>query len=75
MAYVHKDVGRYHTVAPNRADAAFVRYAVEHPLLPGRGSLIGRTAPEKRAIHVEDEVALLVEPWRLFRFIRRFSRR
>ena len=54
LAYVLKDDGRYHTIAANEADAALVRYAVEHPLLPGRGSLIGRTALEKRAVHVDD---------------------
>ena len=54
LAYVLKEDGRYHTIAANQADAALVRYAVEHPLLPDRGSLIGRTALEERAVHVED---------------------
>jgi GAF domain-containing protein len=54
LAYVLKEDGRYHTIAANRADAALVRYAVEHPLLPARGSLIGRAALEKRPVHVED---------------------
>jgi two-component system, NtrC family, sensor kinase len=33
------------------------RYAVEHPLRPGRGSVTGRVALEGRAIHVPDVLA------------------
>ena len=57
LAYVRKEDGLYHTVAANRADAELVRYAVEHPLSPGRGSLIGRATMEGGPVHVEDCLA------------------
>src|SRR3954453_4432998 len=57
LAHLLKEDGRYHTVASNKADAALVKYAVEHPMLPSRGSLTGRTAFEGRTIHVEDCLA------------------
>jgi two-component system, NtrC family, sensor kinase len=54
LAHLLKDDGRYHTVASNNANAALVKYAVEHPMLPGRGSLTGRTVLEGRTVHVAD---------------------
>ncbi|MFL5196511.1 MAG: GAF domain-containing protein, partial [Microvirga sp.] len=57
LAYVRKADGLYHTVAANRADAELVRYAVEHPLSPGPGSLIGRATLEGGPVHVEDCLA------------------
>ena len=54
LAYLLQADGRYHTVASNQADAALVRYAREHPLAPGPGSLTGRTALLKTLVHVED---------------------
>src|SRR4051812_2713369 len=57
LAHLLREDGRYHTVASNKADAALVKYAVEHPMLPSRGSLTGRTAFEGRTIHVEDCLA------------------
>jgi len=57
LAHLLKEDGRYHTVASNKADAALVKYAVEHPMLPGRGSLTSRTALDGRTIHVEDCLA------------------
>ena len=57
LAYVRKEDGLYHTVAANRADAELVRYAVEHPLSPGPGSLIGRATLEGGPVHVEDCLA------------------
>jgi GAF domain-containing protein len=44
----------YHLAAASNADAAFVKHCVEHPIRPGRGSITGRTALEKRTIHVPD---------------------
>src|SRR5215213_1735046 len=46
--------GKYRVAASNNAEAEFIRYAREHPLLPGRGSLIGRTALEGRTVHMPD---------------------
>jgi GAF domain-containing protein len=49
--------GKYHVAAANNVDAEFIRYAIEHPLPPGRGSLTGRTALEGRTMHVPDVLA------------------
>ena len=39
------------------ANAALAKYAVDHPMPPGRGSLTSRTALEGRTIHIEDCLA------------------
>ena len=49
-----KDDGIYHVAAANNAEAAFVKHAAEHPVPPGRGSLVGRTALEGRTVHLPD---------------------
>ena len=46
--------GKYQVAASNNAEAELVRYAREHPLAPGRESLIGRTALEGRTVHIPD---------------------
>jgi len=51
------DGGKYHVAASNNADEAFVRYAAKHPIPPGRGSLIGRTALEGKTVHLPDCLA------------------
>src|SRR3974390_1968058 len=51
------DNGKYHVAASNNADEAFVKYASEHPIPPGRGSLIGRTALEAKTVHLPDCLA------------------
>jgi hypothetical protein len=38
--------GNYHVAAANNVKAEFIKYAIEQPLPPGRGSLTGRTALE-----------------------------
>jgi GAF domain-containing protein len=49
--------GKYHLAATNNTAADFVRYAAEHPLSPGRGSLTGRTALEQKTVHLPDCLA------------------
>ena len=49
--------GLYHVAASNNADENFVKYASEHPIKPGRGSLIGRAALEAKTIHLPDCLA------------------
>jgi GAF domain-containing protein len=49
--------GEYHVAAANNATTTFVQYAASHPLAPGRGTLIGRTALEKKAVHLPDCLA------------------
>src|SRR5262249_8472987 len=48
------DGGKYHVAASNNADEVFVKYASEHPIAPGRGSLVGRTALEGKTVHLPD---------------------
>jgi len=48
---------RYEIVAANNAAEAFVRHAADNPLLPGRGSLVGRTALERKPVHIPDCLA------------------
>ncbi len=49
--------GKYELAAANNATTAFVRFAAAHPLEPGRSSLIGRTALERKAVHLPDCLA------------------
>jgi two-component system, NtrC family, sensor kinase len=49
--------GNYHSAASNNAEDAFLRHAAQHPIPAGRESLIGRTALEKKTIHLPDCLA------------------
>jgi GAF domain-containing protein len=49
-----EDDGRYHLAGSDNASAAFVRHAAAHPLSPGRGSLVGRTALTRATVHIAD---------------------
>jgi signal transduction histidine kinase/putative methionine-R-sulfoxide reductase with GAF domain len=58
FALIYRPVdGKHQVAASNNASAAYVRYASEHPIPPGRGSLIGRTALECRTVHLPDCLA------------------
>jgi signal transduction histidine kinase len=48
---------RYEIAAANNAAEAFVKHAAEHRLPLGRGSLVGRTAQERKPIHIPDCLA------------------
>jgi GAF domain-containing protein len=57
-AIVYKlDDGYYHPVATNNVEDQLVKYAYAHSLAPGRGSLVGRTALERRTVHLPDCLA------------------
>jgi GAF domain-containing protein/CheY-like chemotaxis protein len=56
LIYKLKD-GEYHLAGSNNAAASYVNYASKHPLSPERGSLVGRTALERRTIHIVDCLA------------------
>jgi two-component system NtrC family sensor kinase len=56
LIYKLKD-GKYHRAASNNATTTFIKYATEHPLAPGRGTLIGRTALLQKAVHLPDCLA------------------
>jgi signal transduction histidine kinase/DNA-binding response OmpR family regulator len=49
--------GKYHVGGSNNAEAAYVKYLSEHPISPDRGSLVGRTAVERRTTHIPDCLA------------------
>src|SRR5262249_33330018 len=49
--------GSYHLASSNNADAAHVNYLRTHPITLDRGSLVGRTALERRTVHFPDRIA------------------
>ena len=49
--------GHYHAAAWNNAAADWAKYHSEHPIRVDRGSLVGRTALERSAIHIVDCLA------------------
>ena len=51
--------GHFRLAAANNATAKFVQHALENPIQPGRGSLIGRTVLERSIVHIPD---CLVDP-------------
>jgi two-component system, NtrC family, sensor kinase len=48
---------RYEVVAANNAADAYIKHATAHPIPPGRGSLVGRTALERKPVHIPDCLA------------------
>jgi two-component system, NtrC family, sensor kinase len=48
---------KYHLAAANNATAIFVQHAATNPIVPGRGSLIGRRALERKTVHLPDCLA------------------
>jgi two-component system, NtrC family, sensor kinase len=46
--------GKYHMACSNNADAEWVKYWSEHTVSVDRGSVVGRTALERRAVHIPD---------------------
>src|SRR6266436_7850879 len=49
--------GRYHLAGSNNAEATHVKYLSQHPINLDRGSLVGRTALERRTVHLPDCLA------------------
>jgi signal transduction histidine kinase len=47
----------YKIASSNNAAAAFVKHAADHPIPPGRSSLVGRTALERKTVHMPDCLA------------------
>ncbi len=56
MLYRLRD-GKYHPACWNNAVAEWVKYLLDNPLSVGRGSLVGRTALERRTVHILDCLA------------------
>jgi signal transduction histidine kinase/HAMP domain-containing protein len=46
--------GKYHLAAAVGANEEFLRYLSQNPVVPGRGTMAGRTALEGRTLHVPD---------------------
>jgi GAF domain-containing protein len=58
FALIYKREGdEYRVVATNNTATDFVKYASSHPIRPGRGTLIGRTALTRAAVHLPDCLA------------------
>jgi GAF domain-containing protein len=49
--------GKCHLAASNNAEAEYIKYLSEHPISLDRGSLVGRTAFERRTVHIPDCLA------------------
>ncbi len=49
--------GKYHLAGSNNAKAEYIRYLSDHPIGVDRGSLVGRTALERRTVHIPDCLA------------------
>jgi two-component system, NtrC family, sensor kinase len=49
--------GKYHVACSNKAGAEFVKFFLEHPISVDRSSLVGRTALERRSVHIQDCLA------------------
>ena len=54
FAYLRGDDGRYRHSAAIGASDAIIEFNLAHPITPTRGTLVGRTVIERRAIHIPD---------------------
>ena len=49
--------GKYHLAGSNNAKADYIKYLSEHPISVDRGTVVGRTAVERRVVHIPDCLA------------------
>ena len=57
FAYIYRlEADRYRLAAINSTKADYVRWLTDHPISPGRGTLVGRVALEKLTVHIPDNV-------------------
>ena len=49
--------GKYYPACANNAEAEWVKYFSEHPIIVDRGSLVGRTVLDRRSVHIIDCLA------------------
>ena len=49
--------GKYHLAGSNNAKADYIKYLYEHPISVDRGTVVGRTAVERRVVHIPDCLA------------------
>jgi adenylate cyclase len=52
--YLRGEDGRYRHAAAIGASDAIIEFNLAHPIVPTRGTLVGRTAVERRAVNVPD---------------------
>src|SRR5262249_42681826 len=58
MIFVRQQDGLYHVAANHGfSRETYETFIKEHPIGPGRGTLVGRTAQEGRVVHIPDAVA------------------
>jgi GAF domain-containing protein/DNA-binding response OmpR family regulator len=58
QAYVMKlDGGRYYPSAAKDVQPERIDYLRQHPIVPDRGSVVGRAAIERRTVHIVDALA------------------
>ena len=58
QAYILRlEGGRYHVAAAKDAQPERIRYLKENPITPGRGSIVGRVALERRTLQIHDVLA------------------
>jgi signal transduction histidine kinase len=59
-AFIHlREDQAYHLVASHGFSEQYHQFTKDHPIVPGRGTLVGRTALEGHAVHISD---VLVDP-------------
>jgi len=51
------DQGRYHLAAAKDAQVERIKYLKENPIMPTRGSVVGRVAQERRSVQIADALA------------------
>jgi GAF domain-containing protein len=56
LFYMLKD-GKFRVSAARSINSAAVKFATEHPISLGEGTLVGRTAIERRPVHISDCLA------------------
>src|SRR5262249_58727003 len=54
---VLRDGGLYHLAVDNGSSLEYREYAKEHPIAPGRGTLVARTALTGAPVHIPDVLA------------------
>src|SRR5262249_15066792 len=58
MVFLHQQDGLCHEAADDGfSRGTYEAFIKEHPIGPGRGTLVGRTAQEGRVVHIPDAVA------------------
>ena len=57
-AFIFRREGEtYHLVASHGFSEDYRQFIRDHPILPGRGTLIGRAALERHTVHIPDVLA------------------